>query len=51
MPSSAPYQTLINAELRVVMEGGGAYAALLNIEKFIAALAERVLKLRGRGKK
>lgn len=47
-----PYQTQINAELRAVMEGGGgAYASLLNDEKFIAAVAERVLKLRGRGRR
>lgn len=39
-----PYQTQINAELRAVMEGGGGtpYEALLDDERFIAAVAERV---------
>lgn len=52
LPASAPYQTQINAELRSVMEGGGGpYASLVNDEKFIAAVAERVLKRRAGGKK
>lgn len=52
LPASAPYQTQINAELRAVIEGdGGPYASLLKDEKFIAAVAERVLKLRGRGRR
>lgn len=47
-PNAAPYQTQINNELRVVMEGGGRtpYAELVNDERFIAAVADRV---QGRG--
>src|SRR2546421_1833650 len=43
VPNSAPYQTQINNELRAVMErDGGPYAALVNDDGFIAAVAERV---------
>lgn len=43
VPNSAPYQTQINNELRGVMErGGGPYAQLINDERFIAAVAQRV---------
>ena len=48
-PNAAPYQTQINNELRAVMErdqGGDPYAALVNDERFIAAVAERVRKTR-----
>jgi hypothetical protein len=45
-PNAAPYQTQINSELRAVMERGGdaadPYAALVNDERFISAVAERV---------
>ena len=42
-PNAAPYQTQINQELRAVMErGGGPYATLINDERFIAAVAQRV---------
>jgi hypothetical protein len=42
-PNAAPYQTQINQELRAVMEGGGeAYASLVEDERFISAVAERV---------
>jgi len=42
-PNAAPYQTQINGELRTVMErGGGSYSSLVNDDRFIAAVAERV---------
>lgn len=44
-PNAAPYQTQINGELRAVMELGGSgdpYATLVNDERFISAVAERV---------
>jgi uncharacterized protein (DUF4415 family) len=48
-PHAAPYQTQINAELRRIMEeehhAGGDYAALLDDEQFIAAVAARVKEL------
>lgn len=48
-----PYQTQINTELRAVMEGGsiGSYDSLLGDERFIAAVAEQVLKLSRKGSK
>ena len=51
-PGSPKYQTQINAELRLVMEREGkSYGGLLDDEAFIAAVAERVRRGRGRGKK
>ena len=48
-PNAAPYQTQINQELRTVMEGGsGAYASLVEDERFITAVAERVRGRRAR---
>jgi uncharacterized protein (DUF4415 family) len=43
-PNAAPYQTQINNELRALMERteGDPYAALLNDERFISAVAARV---------
>ena len=44
-PNAAPYQTQINGELRTIMErsdGGGSYSSLVNDDRFIAAVAERV---------
>jgi uncharacterized protein (DUF4415 family) len=45
-PNAAPYQTQINSELRAIMERGGAaadpYASLVNDERFISAVAERL---------
>lgn len=44
-PNAAPYQTQINSELRAVMErgsSGGPYASLVDDERFIAAVAERL---------
>ena len=43
-PNAAPYQTQINNELRGVMERDQCdpYSALVNDERFIAAVAERV---------
>jgi|SRR5215210_326211 uncharacterized protein (DUF4415 family) len=43
--NAAPYQTQINSELRTIMErkeGGGSYLSLVNDDRFIAAVAERV---------
>lgn len=44
LPNAAPYQTQINSELRAVMERGDGdpYASLVNDERFISAVAERV---------
>lgn len=43
-PNAAPYQTQINGELRAVMERGAGdpYASLVEDERFISAVAERV---------
>jgi uncharacterized protein (DUF4415 family) len=43
-PNAAPYQTQINSELRAVMERGAGdpYASLVEDERFISAVAERV---------
>lgn len=43
-PHAAPYQTQINNELRAVMERGQGdpYGALVNDERFIEAVAEKV---------
>lgn len=43
-PNAAPYQTQINHELRAMMEGWREtpYAALVNDQQFITAVAERV---------
>lgn len=44
-PNAAPYQTQINSELRALMErqgAGGPYASLVEDERFISAVAERV---------
>lgn len=49
LPSAAPYQTQINAALRMVMEGEGGdshYAALVNDQRFIAAIADRLKRRR-----
>jgi uncharacterized protein (DUF4415 family) len=42
--NAAPYQTQINGELRAVMERGAGdpYASLVDDERFISAVAERV---------
>jgi uncharacterized protein (DUF4415 family) len=48
-PNAAPYQTQINGELRTVMErndGGGSYSSLVNDDRFISAVAERVQERR-----
>jgi uncharacterized protein (DUF4415 family) len=45
LPNAAPYQTQINNELRRVMEEGSGterYSDLINDERFIKAVAERV---------
>jgi uncharacterized protein (DUF4415 family) len=48
-PNSAPYQTQINQELRAVMEHGGtSYASLVEDERFISAVAERVRERKAR---
>ena len=42
-PNAAGYQTQINSELRAVMEHGGSpYGSLVNDERFIEAVAERL---------
>lgn len=44
-PNAAPYQTQINSELRAVMERRShvdPYDSLVNDERFISAVAERV---------
>ena len=45
-PNAAPYQTQINNELRAVMkrDQGKPYAELVNDERFIAAVAARVIE-------
>ena len=43
--NAAPYQTQINSELRRIMErndNGAPYSSLLDDDRFIAAIAERV---------
>ena len=43
--NAAPYQTEINSELRRIMErndNGVSYSSLLDDDRFIAAIAERV---------
>lgn len=45
-PNAPPYQTQINSALRVVMEGGGPYAELVNDPEFIAAVAEQLQRLK-----
>ena len=43
--NAAPYQTQINSELRRIMErndNGVPYSSLLDDDRFIAAIAERV---------
>ncbi len=48
-PNAAPYQTQINNELRVIMERsetGAPYSSLVNDERFIMAVAERVQERR-----
>lgn len=49
-PHAAPYQTQINNELRAVMERdqGDPFSSLVNDERFINAIAERLDKLRNR---
>lgn len=44
LPNAAPYQTQINHELRAIMarDSGNLYEILLNDERFIAAVADRV---------
>lgn len=44
-PNAAPYQTQINSELRTLLErseNGSAYSSLVDDERFINAVAERV---------
>ena len=44
-PHAAAYQTQINSELRQIMErndNGASYSSLVNDDRFIAAIAERV---------
>ncbi len=48
-PNAAPYQTQINNELRSIMEhsGSGApYSSLVNDDRFITAVAQRVQERR-----
>ncbi len=49
-PHAAPYQTQINNELRAVMERdqGDPFSSLVNDERFINAVAERLHKRRKR---
>ena len=49
-PHAAPYQTQINNELRAVMERdqGDPFSSLVNDERFISAVAERLQKRRKR---
>ena len=44
LPFAQPYEAQINSELRAAMEraGGSPYASLVNDDRFIAALAERL---------
>lgn len=49
LPNAAPYQTQINSELRAVMGRGGEgapYSSLVDDDRFIAAVAERVQESR-----
>jgi hypothetical protein len=45
-PHAAPYQTQINNELRAIMERdqGDPFSSLVNDERFINAVAERIQK-------
>lgn len=45
-PHAAPYQTQINNELRAIMERdqGDPFSSLVNDERFISAVAERLQK-------
>lgn len=47
-PNAAPYQTQINSELRTIMErkGDSQYASLIEDDRFINAVAERVQERR-----
>lgn len=48
-PNAAPYQTQINSELRLIMErkgGSSQYASLIEDDRFINAVAERVQERR-----
>ena len=49
-PHAAPYQTQINNELRAIMERdqGDPFSSLVNDERFINAVAERLQKRRKR---
>lgn len=49
-PQAAPYQTQINNELRAIMERdqGDPFSSLVNDERFISAVAERIHKRRKR---
>jgi uncharacterized protein (DUF4415 family) len=49
-PHAAPYQTQINNELRAIMERdqGDPFSSLVNDERFINAVAERLQKRRRR---
>jgi len=49
--NAAPYQTQTNSELRRIMERndhGTSYSSLVNDDRFIAAIAERVQEHRKR---
>jgi uncharacterized protein (DUF4415 family) len=51
LPNAAPYQTQINSELRAVMElndKGTPYMSLVDNDRFIAAVAERLQRRRRR---
>jgi uncharacterized protein (DUF4415 family) len=51
LPNAAPYQTQINSELRAVMElndRGAPYLFLVDDDRFIAAVAERLRRRRRR---
>jgi uncharacterized protein (DUF4415 family) len=51
LPNAAPYQTQINGELREIMERGGEgapYSSLVDDDRFIAAVADRVRGHRAR---
>jgi uncharacterized protein (DUF4415 family) len=49
-PHAAPYQTQINNELRAIMgrDEGDPFSSLVNDERFISAVAERLQKRRKR---
>ena len=52
LPGAAGYQTQINDELRALTEGGGgSFASLVNDKRFIAAVAEQVIRQSRQGKK